>query len=93
MPEKDLTPEEYKAVEKWINQQPDRWWHGFGEGIVNSGAFKIGSEPLVIHGVNDENVLLGVRYRIICSEKHAEALEQAGVIGFSPEPQPGAKTP
>lgn len=89
MPEKDLTPEEEKAIREWIKSQDGHWHASHNDGFIGSGVYCINLEPLELKAFKI-NVPLpepNVRYSLLCSNVHAQQLEEAGIVKFTPAPE------
>lgn len=84
MPEREITHEQFREVRKWIDAR-------FGKKVekVSDSTFVVEGEPLMVFipehhvdtldefGDNPNSPIL------VCSEKHAKELEEAGIVSFS----------
>ena len=82
MPDREITFDQSKEIVNWITKIKGGrlvvYIPTFDNRIPGTGVYEIEGEPLLLHG------WIGTRYqaRILSSDKHAQELEQAGIVDF-----------
>lgn len=74
-PEREVSEEQLGAIYKWVGEvKGGRTIRTYYPG-AQSGVFEVDGEPMVVFGP--------VKNTLLCSDRHAKELEEAGIVSFS----------
>ena len=95
-PEIKISEGQSKKIQEWIHSKsrrgPREWeWSGeirlvMAEDSTSNSlgvVWNVGDEPIVIYTKDNSTS----EFNLLCSENHAKALEEAGIVNFSETPE------
>ncbi len=92
MPEKEISKEQLETLYTWVISKRGnlRGEHPNFPSNWNEKIYEVDGEPLIIN-TSFRQPFLGDAYRVFCSGKHAQELEEAGIVSFSESTQQDAE--
>lgn len=90
MPGKELTYEEYQALNFWISCEGGQREKLMANNQSEVTIFKVDTEPIMVETTVSHTFHKGHRpglnltYSVLCSKGHAQRLEEEGIVRFTP---------